>query len=78
MGISIQFPRSAGEWEVENIGIAPDLEVEQNPALMSQGLDPQLEKAIQVVMDLLAKQPPATHKRAPIPDYKPVLPDSAQ
>ncbi len=67
-----------GEWEVENIGIAPDIEVEQNPALMRQGQDPQLEKAIQVVMDLLAKQPLATFKRAPIPDYKPVLPDSAQ
>lgn len=82
-GGTITAPRWAlygtkGEWEVENIGIAPDIEVEQNPALMRQGQDPQLEKAIQVVMDMLTKQPPTTFKRAPIPDFKPVLPDSVQ
>jgi len=82
-GGTITAPRWAlygtnGEWEVENIGIAPDIEVEQNPALMRQGEDPQLEKAIQVAMDLLSKQPPTIFKRAPIPDYKPVLPDSAK
>ena len=26
-----------GEWEVENIGVAPDIEVEQDPALVAQG-----------------------------------------
>ncbi|MEP7038647.1 MAG: PDZ domain-containing protein, partial [Acidobacteriota bacterium] len=32
-----------GEWEVENIGVAPDIEVEYDPAMWRQGRDPQLE-----------------------------------
>ena len=63
-----------GAWEVENHGIAPDVEVEQDPALVRQGRDPQLEKAIQVVLDLLAVNPPKTFKRPAYPVYPPVLP----
>ena len=29
-----------GAWEVENIGVAPDVEVEQDPALVRAGHDP--------------------------------------
>ena len=32
---------------VENVGVAPDIEVEQWPADVINGKDPQLEKAIQ-------------------------------
>lgn len=63
-----------GEWEVENVGIAPDIEVEQDPALVRQGRDPQLEKSVEVALDLLAKNPPAKFKRPPYPDYKQRLP----
>jgi tricorn protease len=63
-----------GEWEVENIGIAPDIEVEQDPALVRQGHDPQLEKAVSVILDLLETNPPATFERPPYPDYKQQLP----
>jgi tricorn protease len=48
----------SGEWEVENIGIAPDVEVEQDPALVRKGQDPQLEKAVEVVLEELKKNPP--------------------
>ena len=34
-----------GEWDVENIGITPDIEVEQTPKEMAAGRDPQLERA---------------------------------
>ena len=37
-----------GQWEVENHGIAPDIEVENDPASVAAGHDPQLEKAVQV------------------------------
>ena len=47
-----------GEWEVENHGIAPDLEVELDPKLVRQGHDPQLEKAVEVTMEALKKNPP--------------------
>jgi tricorn protease len=44
-------------WVVENIGVPPDIEVEQTPAEVINGHDPQLEKAIQLVMDELKKNP---------------------
>jgi tricorn protease len=43
---------------VENVGVAPDIEVEQWPADVINGKDPQLEKAIQVALEELAKNPP--------------------
>jgi len=52
---------------VENAGIAPDIEVEQWPVDVINGKDPQLEKAIQVALDELAKNPPETPVRPPYP-----------
>jgi tricorn protease len=78
-GGSVTAPRWAlygttGEWEVENHGIAPDVEVEQDPALTRQGHDPQLERAVQIALDGLAKNPPQKLKRPPYPNYGPRLP----
>jgi tricorn protease len=55
---------------VENHGIAPDIEVEQDPAAVRQGHDPQLEKAIEVVMQELKDNPPPVLKRPAYPDYQ--------
>jgi tricorn protease len=82
-GGTITAPRwaifgTSGEWEVENIGIAPDIEVEQDPALMRDGGDPQLDRAIAVAMELLARSPPPKFKRPTPPDFKPVIPDFGQ
>ena len=63
-----------GEWEVENHGIAPDVEVEQDPALVRQGHDPQLERAVQIALDELAKHPPKKLVRPPYPNYGDRLP----
>ncbi len=52
---------------VENEGVAPDVEVEQTPADVIAGKDPQLEKAIEMVLAELAKAPPAAPKRPPFP-----------
>ena len=52
-----------GTFDVENHGIAPDIEVEQDPAAVRQGHDPQLEKAIEVVMQELKDNPPPVLKR---------------
>ena len=48
---------------VENEGVPPDIEVDQTPADVIAGRDPQLEKAIEVVMAELKKNPTATPKR---------------
>jgi tricorn protease len=54
-------------WVVENEGVPPDIEVEQTPADVIAGRDPQLERAIQVVMEELKKNPPKEPKRPPYP-----------
>lgn len=54
-------------WIVENVGVPPDIEVEQTPADVINGRDPQLEKAIQVVMEELKKNPAKEPQRPPYP-----------
>jgi tricorn protease len=54
-------------WVVENEGVPPDVEVEQWPADVIAGKDPQLEKAIEVVLKELEKNPPKELKRPPYP-----------
>jgi tricorn protease len=59
------------EWVAENKGIGPDIEIEHDPKLVREGRDPQLEKAVQVLLDSLAKNPPPKHRRPPFPNYHP-------
>jgi tricorn protease len=73
-GGSIRAPNGAvyglnGEWEVENVGVAPDVEVEYDPAAWRQGRDPQLEKAVEWLLAELQKNPPKEYKRPAYPDY---------
>lgn len=42
-----------GEWAVEGVGVAPDIEVFQEPKLVLEGKDPQLEKAVEVALEKL-------------------------
>jgi tricorn protease len=56
-----------GGWVIENEGVAPDIEVEQWPADLAAGRDPQLEKAIEIVLEELKKNPPARPQRPPYP-----------
>jgi tricorn protease len=50
------FYNLAGEWAVENEGVAPDIEVEQTPASVNAGHDPQLERAVEEALRLLPQQ----------------------
>jgi len=52
---------------IENVGVPPDIEVEQTPKDVIAGRDPQLEAAIKVVMDELKANPPAKPKRPAYP-----------
>ena len=47
------FYNLRGEWDIENEGVEPDIEVEQEPKLVNEGRDPQLEKAVEVALELL-------------------------
>ena len=52
---------------VENEGVAPDIEVEMTPAQVAAGKDPQLEKAIEVALEELKKNPPEKPVRPQYP-----------
>ena len=62
----VAFWNPEGKWDVENIGVYPDIEVEMTPAEVIAGKDPQLEKAVEVVLEALKKQP---FKKPPRPPY---------
>ena len=53
----LAFYNLKGEWDVENIGVAPDIEVENTPAEVNKGRDPQLEQAVQEALRLLEQNP---------------------
>jgi tricorn protease len=57
------------EWVAENTGISPDIEVEHDPQAVRQGRDPQLEKAVEVVLEALRKNPTPKHQRPAFPKY---------
>jgi tricorn protease len=63
------FNPSSGQWEVENIGVSPDIEVELDPALVRQGKDPQLEKAVEEILAELSKTPLSKPKLPAYPNY---------
>jgi tricorn protease len=54
-------------WRIENEGIAPDIEVEQLPSEVAAGKDPQLDKAIQVILDELNDNPASQPSRPAYP-----------
>jgi tricorn protease len=51
------FNSVTGDWIIEGYGVDPDIEVEQDPIAVIQGRDPQLERAVQEVLRLMAQDP---------------------
>lgn len=58
----------SGKWDVENVGVAPDIEVEETPLNTRDGHDPQLEKAVAEALRLLDANPPN-----PVPEPAPPI-----
>jgi tricorn protease len=70
----VTAPRAAiyglnGQWEVENVGIAPDYDVDLDPAKYRLGEDTQLSKAIEIVMQQLQQNPSPQYPRPAYPNY---------
>jgi tricorn protease len=69
----IQIPNRAAyksdgiSWGIENMGVAPDLDVEMMPADLIAGRDSQLEKAIATAMAQIIRNPLTQPKRPPFP-----------
>ena len=66
---NLAFYNLTGEWDVENHGVPPDIEVEYDPAAVRAGHDPQLEKAVAVVLADLEKHPLPVYRRPKFPNY---------
>ena len=60
------FYEMDGTWGVEGHGVDPDIEVIDDPALMVDGGDPQLDRAIELMLEEIATSPYAPPRR---PDY---------
>lgn len=54
---NLAFYDLSGKWAVENEGVAPDIEVENTPAAVNAGRDPQLERAVEEALKLLEQNP---------------------
>jgi tricorn protease len=61
------FFSAAGKWAVENEGTAPDVDVENWPKDVIAGRDPQLEKAVEVALEQLKKNPVERLMKEPPP-----------
>jgi tricorn protease len=64
-GSTVTQPRYAvwivnRRWSVENYGVDPDVEVPIPPQAWAQGLDPQLDTAVELALAALAQTPAAT------------------
>lgn len=66
----VAFRNPQGELDVENKGVAPDVEVLMDPKLWRQGRDPQLEKAVEITMEAVRKNPQKKPKHGPFPNYR--------
>ena len=54
-----------GNWIVENHGVDPDILIDNDPIQEFNGIDQQLDKAIEVILDLLKDRQPKPKTPAP-------------
>jgi|CZKY01.1.fsa_nt_gi tricorn protease len=59
-----------GKWLIENRGVQPDVVVDNPPDLVLKGQDPQLEKAVEMLMEQIKANPKKLPARPPdLPTY---------
>ena len=64
------FYETDGTWGIEGHGVDPDIEVIDDPALMMDGGDPQLEKAVELVLEQIGRTPYAKPARPASPNRR--------
>ena len=65
----VAFYNLNGEWDVENHGVPPDVDVDLDPKAWREGHDTQLEKAVEVVMASLRRNPLPKYRKPAFPNY---------
>ena len=66
----VAFRNAEGQLDVENKGVAPDVDVDLDPKLWRAGRDVQLEKAVEVTLDALKKNPMKKPANGAFPNYQ--------
>jgi tricorn protease len=66
----VAFRNLQGELDVENKGVAPDVEVDLDPRIWRQGRDPQLEKAVEVALAEVKRNPQRRPAKGVFPNYQ--------
>ncbi len=61
------YDPDTGEWFKEGHGIDPDIEIDEDAGELAKGIDPQLEKAIEVITKKLETEP---YKKPERPAYE--------
>ena len=74
---SFAFFNAEGQWDVENKGVAPDVEVDQDPKLVADGHDPQLERAVAIAMQQMKEHPAPEPHRPAYPNYNRPTPSTS-
>lgn len=59
------FSAETGEWIVENHGVDPDILIDNDPILEQKGIDQQLDKAIEVLLEEIKSRKPLPKTPAP-------------
>ena len=59
------YDAKTGQWIVENHGVDPDILIDNDPIKEQQGIDEQLNKAIEVIMEQLKERKPLPKTPAP-------------
>ncbi len=59
------YDAKTGQWIIENHGVDPDILIDNNPIKEQQGIDEQLNKAIEVIMEQLKDRKPLPKTPAP-------------
>jgi tricorn protease len=66
----VAFRNAQGGLDVENKGVAPDVEVDLDPQMWRQGRDSQLEKAVEVTLKAVQQNPVKKPANGPFPNYQ--------
>ena len=59
------YSRATGEWIVENHGVDPDIYIDNDPVKEQAGIDQQLDKAIEVLLEKIKNRKPLPGVPAP-------------
>ncbi len=68
--VNVGFADLQGNWVVENLGVVPDVTVENLPADVEKGIDAQLNIAVELVLGQIKASPPVKLKAPAFPVKK--------